>query len=268
MADLKTADSVDQQDLNKVDPVNQQDLNNTDSVDQGKQDDKLSDGTDANKTVKYADLKKATERATAAEEQAAYAQRQLELYQQTQTATQQPVAQPQVGSTYEMAMKELGYTTDDLYDGNAQLKIQNRKYELDAILTQQQNANVATQQFVASHPDFSQVVGSVNPATGTIMAWSAEALALQQKKPWLSGAFNTAEGAYNAVMSERTLLDLEKKDAANQEFLKRQGVDLNTNPLGASSAGSGAGDPQNQSLMSRDEVAEIQRKLAAGESVQ
>ncbi len=269
--DLNNAGAVDQQDLNKADSVNQQDLNNDGSVDQQEQDGKLADGTDENKTVKYADLKKATDRVAeeskarkAAEEQAAYAQRMLELLQ----ANQPQQTQQQAGSTYEQAMIDLGITTDDLYDGANIVKVQNRKAVLDTALQQQQSAFTATKQFVASHSDFTQVVGSVNPTTGFIVAWSQEALSLQQKKPWLAGAFQSAQGAYEAVMQERKLTELETKAAVNQEHLNRQDIDNASLPLGASAAGGGgAGDPQNQRMMTREEVIETERKLANGEEV-
>lgn len=263
--DLNKDQSVTDQDLNNADAVSQQDLQ-TQVVTETK-DDVLADGAKkADKTVKYTEFEKANEAKKVAEEQAAYAQRQLELYQQSQA--QQPAQQTQVSSTYELAMRDLGLTAEDLYDGNNMIKIQNRKSELDLALQQQQAASATNQQFMVSHPDFNQVVGSVNPSTGTIMSWSQEAVALQNKKPWLNGAFQTAQGAYEAIMNERTFADLEKKAAINQEHLNRQGVDTNTQPLGGSAAGSGgAGDTQNQPMMSREKVLEIKAKLAAGQVV-
>ncbi len=269
--DLNNAPVVTEQkeDLNNADVVNQQDLNNADVVNQQEQDDnKLADGTDVDKTVPYAKLKEAADARKLAEEQAAYAQRQLELYQANQSQVQQPAQSTrQAGSTYEQAVFDLGLTADDLYGENI-IKVQNRKAQLDQALQQQQTAYSANSQFVTSHPDFMQVVGSVNPATGTIMSWSQEALTLQQKKPWLVGAFNTAQGAYEAVMAERNLIELEKNAAANKEHLDRQGIDTASQPLGGSAAGGGAaGDVQNQQMMSRKQVEEIEQKLANGEAV-
>jgi hypothetical protein len=246
--------------------VAQQDLD-TQVVTEDK-DDLLADGTKkADKTVKYSEFEKANEAKKVAEEQTAYAQRQLEIVQQQQSQVQQ-TQQNQPGSTYELAMQQLGFTADDLYDGNNVLKIQNRKAELDNMMQQQQTAAIAQQQFIASHSDFGTVVGSVNPSTGVIMTWSQEAQALKMKKPYLAASFQTAEGAYHAVMDERNLVDLEKKAAVNQEHLNRQGVDLNTAPLGGSAAGGGgAGDPMSQSLLSREATQDIINKLANGEQV-
>ncbi len=264
--DLNISQSVADPDLNKDQSVAGQDLNQ--SVTE-KQAETLADGDDeSKKTVKYEEFKKANEAKKAAEEQALLLQNQLAIMQANQqqvstagSATQQP------GSTYELAMQQLGLNADDLYGENI-IKVQARKTELDTALQQQQSAFTANQQFVLSHPDFTQVVGSVNPTTGQIMAWSQEALALQQKKPYLAATFQSAQGAYQAVIDERKLVELESKAGANKEHLARQGVDIETNPLGGSAAGGGSGgDPNNQQMMTREQVLEIERKLAGDEQV-
>lgn len=264
--DLNTAQAVTEQDLNSADAVNQQDLK-TDSVNQTQQDGMLADGTSENKDVPYAKLKEATDARKKAEEDAAFSQRQLELLQANQQGQQQAAQPQQAGSTYEQAMNDLGITAEDLY-GENMIKVQNRKSQLDQAMQTQQTAHNANVQFFNSHLDFQQVVGSVNLATGTMMSWSSEALALQQKKPWLTGAFQSAQGAYEAVMAERRLVELEGKAAVSQEHLNRQGADTASQPLGGSAAGGGgAGDVQGTTLMTRAEVLETERKLANGEAV-
>ena len=264
--DLNNADLVDQQDLKDAGVVNQQDLNNADLVDQQGQDDTLSDGTSKDKTVKYEDLKKATDRTKVAEEAAAHAQRDLEIMQQAQQmSSQQQTAQP-VGTTYEQAMLNLGLTADEMYDGNNIVKVNIEKSRLDGIVQQAQQATSSNQQFVNSHPDFSQVVGSVNPMTGQMVSWSPEALALQAKKPHLAGAFQTASGAHQAIMDERRLVELETKQKVANEHLKRQNVDNVIGPLGGTAAGGGTGgDIQSQELLTREQTLDIERRLAAGE---
>ena len=202
--DLNIAPPVTEPDLNNADAVNQQDLSN-DVVNQTQQDGTLADGTSAEKDVPYSKLKEATDRAKKAEEDLAFSQRNYDLLQANQQGQQQATQVQKAGSTYEQAMLDLGLTADDLY-GENMIKVQNRKSELDQAVQVQQSAYNANAQFFTSHPDFTQVVGSVNPATGTIMSWSSEALALQQKKPWLAGAFQTAQGAYEAVIAERRLV--------------------------------------------------------------
>lgn len=267
--DLNNAGTVDQQDLNNADLVNQQDLNNdAGSVDQQKQDEKLADGTDANKDVKYSDLKKATERATTAEEarkvaeeQAAYAQRQLELAEQQRLINANP---QQVKSEAEQALEDLGLTSEDLY-GENQLKFIERKDQITNSRLQQQQGIRLVQQFVSSHPDINQIVGSVNPATGQIVSPNAEVLALVTKKPYLAGA--TLEMIYDAVVQERRIAEFEKSQAALKEHRARTGVDNDTLPLGGSAAGGGAAGDVQQNLMTREQTAEIERKLANGEIV-
>ncbi len=272
--DLNSAGTVDQQDLKNADVVNQQDLNNdAGSVDQQNQDAKLADGTDADKTVKYSDLKKATdakneaeEARKAAEEQAAYSQRQLELMQQQQLVNANPPQRPL--SSMEQALADCGVTTDDLYDGANLVKVQNRKDEIDHARLQQQQANFTNQQFIIQHPDINQVVGSVNPTTGQIMSVSPELIALLSKKPHLAGACVTAEIAYDLVMQERELNKFTKTQASTEEHKNRQEIDNVSQPLGGSAAGgSGAGEINGQRMMTREQVLETERKLEAGEIV-
>ena len=109
-----------------------------------------------------------------AEENAAYAQRQLEIIQANQQ-TQQQTQQAQ--TTLDQAMINCGVVADDMF-GEAQVRVLNEKSRLDGILMQQVQGQNANLQFINSHSDFSQVVGSVNLATGQIIAWSNEALTL------------------------------------------------------------------------------------------
>lgn len=263
--DLNSGQSVATQDLN-ADVVNQQDLNNAGLV--GQQGETLADGTSKDKSVKYSEFEKAVQARKKAEEDAAHAQRQLELIQANipQQQPQQQV-QAQTKTVAEQALSDLGLTADDLYGENL-IRFQNRKDELERAYRQYQAVHLANQQFISSHTDFSQVVGSVNPSTGQIMAWSQEAMSLMQKKPYLAAAFQTAQGAYQAIMDERKLAELERKATVNQEHLNRQELDNASLPLGGSAAGGGgAGDNQNQSMLTREQVLEIERKLAAGETV-
>lgn len=267
--DLNSGGSVATQDLKDAGTVNQQDLNQSVT---GEQDEILADGSKkSDKTVKYEEFEKANAAKKEAEEARVVAEQKLaqavQLQQQT-TLQQQAGQAPQPSSTYELAMQQLGLTADDLYDGNNQLKVQKLKAELDTALQQQQATFATNQQFMASHPDFTQVVGNVDPATGRITAWSSEALLLQQKKPHLAASFQSAQGAYELVMAERRLAELEKNDAANKEHLQRQGVDTNIAPLGGSAAGGGgAGDPHGQQVLTREQLLEIRRKVANGEQV-
>ena len=263
--DLNKAQAVTEPDLKETQPVTESGV--TEQVaDVQKQDEKLADGTSTEKDVPYSELKKATDAKNAAEEQTAYAQRQLELMQQ-QALVQANAPQQPMTST-EQALADLGLTADDIYVGENYVKIMNRKDQIDSVKTQQQQIAVGNQQFAAQHPDVSQVVGSVNPMTGQIMTCSPELMSLLTKKPYLAGACTTVQAAYDIVLHERKLAEFEKTQASNQEHQNRQEVDNTTQPMGGSAAGGGgAGDPNNQSLMSREQVLAIEQKLADGEEI-
>lgn len=219
------------------------------------------DAQTQDKTVPYDRFKEVNDQKKTAEENAAYAQRQLEIIQASQQ-TQQQAQQAQ--TTLDQAMINCGVVADDMF-GEAQVRVFNEKSRLDGILMQQVQGQNANLQFINSHSDFSQVVGSVNLATGQIIAWSNEALTLLQKKPYLANA--SAQGIYDEVIQARRFSELESKAAVNQEHLNRTGADTASQPLGGSAAGGGASGDTSQQLMTRDEVAEIERKLANGEPV-
>ena len=265
--DLNKDQSVTVPDLN-ADVVTQPDLNNdAGSVDQQTQD-VLADGTPTDKTVKYADLKTAIDAKNeavtaqkAAEEQAAYAQRQLELMAQQQQPTVTPTAP---ASIEDQALEDLGIAADDLYGENV-VAYQKRVNQLTQKQNQQRQAQFANQQFMMSHPDLSQVVGAVNPANGQIMTASPELYAVLAKKPYLANACGTLQGAYEIVMAARRLEELENAGDPNKNNTPADQVATATAPLGGSAGGgSGGGGIGHQALLSRDQVAQIDADIASG----
>ena len=240
---------TDNQDANIDQIVTGQDVV-TDVVNQ-----QATDQADASqeKTVPYDRFKEVNDAKKAAEEQVAYAQRQLDLMQAQTTQAQQTYVQPK--STSEQALDNCGLTADDLYGENI-VKFQNEKDRLVNVQRQTDNATMAQQQFQVSHPDSVQVVGSVNPVTRQFIA-SPELLALLAKKPHLTGACNSVEIAYELVMQERQLNDLQKTQTITNEQQTRQTIDNKTQPMGGSAAGGmGGGSPQGNGLMSREQVRE------------
>jgi hypothetical protein len=215
------------------------------------------------KTVPYDRFKEVNDQKKEAEEGRLFAERQLELMQANIQGQQQVQQTQQAGSTYEQAMLDVGITADDLYDGSNMVKVQNRKEQLDNANQQAQQSAMANNQFIASHPDFAQVVGSVNPATGQLMSLTQEATMLIQNKPYLASA--TFQGAYDAILQERELKQLKSKAAVNTEHLNRTGVDTATQPLGGSAAGGGGAGDTTPAMMTREQVLETERKLANGE---
>jgi hypothetical protein len=255
--DLNNAQAVTEpQDLNNADVVNPQDLEAQPVQEQTQ--DVLADGTDAKKTVPYAKLKEASDARKVAEENAAHAQRQLELYQTQATQAQQTYVQPK--SMSEQALENCGFTADDLYGENI-IRYQEETNRLADGQRQQQQVNTAQQQFVMAHPDANTVVGSVNPATGQFIG-SQELLNLLAKKPHLTGACNSIEIAYELVMQDRELTKLQATNTVAQQQQTRQSVDNITQPMGGSAAGGmGGGAPQGQGLLSREQVLEIEASL-------
>ena len=155
----------------------------------------------------------------------------------------------------------MGITEDDLF-GEHQIRFLARKDQIDAAKAQQQQAISSVQQFIASHPDINEVVGSVNPATGQIIAPSAKVLALVAKKSYLAGA--TLQMLYDSVVESDKLTEFEKVAATNTEHQTR--VDDATLPMGASAAGgSGGSGGIQQQWISREEQNEIRRKAETGE---
>ena len=254
--DLNNDQSVTDQDL-EAGVVDQQDLNTADSVDQQ---DVLADGTPKDKTVKYSELEKAVQAKRAAEEQAAYAQRQLELYAQNQ----QPVRSEVPLTIEQQALKDLGITEDDLWGKNV-VDYTSRVNQLASQQTQQSQATMAAQQFAISHPDINSVVGSVNPATGQIMTVSPELLAVLNKKPYLREACTSLANAYQIVMDERAISNTQSPAERQAEAQRK--ADIATAPLGGSAAGGagGGGANQSQNLLTREQMAEIDAKIARGE---
>lgn len=264
--DLNNAQVVVEQDLKKADAVNQQDLTAQAVTEQ---DDKLANGTSKSKTIKYSEFEKANrakqeaeEAKKAAEEQAAHAQRQLELMQQQNALVNPSPEKPKTPA--EQALSEMGITADELY-GDALITFQNRKDQIVAQQAQQQQGLAMAQQFIVNHSDINEVVGNVNPATGQIVSPNAELLALLAKKPHLATA--SLETLYESVMDSRKISEYEKNQAALNEHQARQGIDNETAPLGGSAAGGGAGGDVQQPMMTREQVLEVERKLAAGEAV-
>ena len=256
-------------DVNNDQPVTDPDVNGQVVEGQGETTDPATqtvDDTTQDKTVPYDRFKEVNDQKKAAEEQAAYAQRQLELMQQQTMQTQQ-VQQTQYSApmtTMEQAMQELGLEADDLYGENI-LKVQKRTTEIDSAKNQQGQLLYANQQFMMSHPDTQQVVGSVHPTTGQLMTASPELYAILAKNPYLAGACGTLQGAYEIVMTERQLTEVDGNNAAQDAFQAKKNVDVTTQPMGGSAAGGGGGGTtQGQGLMSRDQVAQIDADIKAG----
>ena len=260
--DLNTDQAVTDPDLNNAEVVIQPDLTDQPVLDQN-QDDVLADGTTKDKSVPYSELEKATKRAKDAEEATAYAQRTIDLM--NQNAQMQQPQQQAPKSISQQALDSLGIAADDLFGENV-VRYQEKVNQLNNAQVQQSNAVMQTQQFMMSHTDLSQVVGSVNPMTGQITAGTPELLALVAKKPYLQQA--STQDLYQAVIDERQFVEATKTASTQKEFQTRAGVQTATQPLGGSAAGGGGTGAQGrQQMLTREQVLETKRKLAAGEII-
>jgi hypothetical protein len=250
---------TDPQDANTEQVVTAPDVN-TDVVNQ-----QVADNAAQNQeAVPYDRFKEVNEAKKVAEEARLHAERQLELYQQAAQQQVQPVQQQAPKSVAQMALDSLGLTADDLYGENL-IRYHETKDQINAAQLQQSNARMADQQFIRAHPDVTQVVGSVNPATGQLMTASPELNQILMTKPYLASACTTVEAAYNIVLEQRQLAELNKTAAVSKEHLIRNNVQAATQPLGGSAAGGGgSGEQSGQGLLNRDQVAQIQADIDAG----
>jgi hypothetical protein len=178
---------------------------------------------------------------------------------QQQTVQPTQVASPPV-TVYDQARTDLGLGEEEYLTESQRGQVIQRTIEIQNAAQQEQARVVSNQQFIQTHADYGEVVGR---QLGNNFQLAPELLKILTEKPHLANAaYSNAQSAYQIVMDERKLKELEKTATANQEHLARQGVDNETDPLGGSAAGGGgSGDPNNRKIMSREQVLEIRAKL-------
>lgn len=228
---------------------------------------KLADGDDkGTKTVRYTEFEKVNKAKAAAEEEARISREQMAIMTANQTVQQPTVAPTQPLTVYDQARNDLGLGEEEYMTEAQRGQVIQRTIEIQNAAVNQQRQAQVNQQFIQSHPDYGEVVGR---QMGNNFQLSPELLKIITDKPHLANAaYSNSQSAYQVVMDERKLAELEKNAATNQEHLQRQGIDNKTDPLGGSAAGGGVvGDPNNQQMMSREQVKEIKRKLANDEPV-
>lgn len=143
--------------------------------------------------------------------------------------------------------------------------------QIDTYRQQQQQQNIAqatNQQFIGSHPDYAEVVGAMNQYTGQFQL-SAEILKILTEKPHLTAsAYSSSQAAYEIVMQERQIAELNKKAGALTEQQTQQDIDNKTLPMSSAAAGGGgtvaSGDvlPANPTIA---QVREMEQKVADGQ---
>ncbi len=259
--DLNKSQSVADPDLNKVQVVVEPDLNQSVT---GKQVETLADGDDeGTKTVKYEEFKKANEARKAAEEREKLLQDQMLLLQSNQQPIQQQTQQPV--SVYDQAKADLGLTGEEYIDENQRGKLYARMGDITQRQNQQSASAFANQQFESSHADFGAVVGLRNPITRQIQP-TAEILTILNKKPYLTtAAYSSSQGAYEIVMNERKLTELQKQNTVQEEHLKQQGIDTKLAPVSGAAAAGGAISNKATGVITMEEQLENERRVADGE---
>ena len=259
--DLNKGQSVADADLNKDQSVAGQDLNQPVTE---KQAETLADGDDeSKKTVKYEEFKKANEAKKAAEEQAELLRNQMAIMQANQQPVQ-PQTQTQPLSDYDQAKTDLGLAGEEYMDESQRSKVYARITEIMNARHQQTAAAFSNQQFESSHPDFGSVVGLRNPATGTIQP-TAEITKILAEKPYLTAAaYASSQGAYEIVMQQRKIDELQQQNTVQEEHLKQQGIDTKLAPVSGAAAGGGAVTTTGSKVTIEQQQA-MEERVASGE---
>lgn len=203
----------------------------------------LADGTQADKPVEYNRFKEVNDAKKAAEERIG----QLEQYVRLQQANppQQQAQQQQPQSVTLQVMKELDIDPEDIMTGQQQAQVNDEVTRRTAAVTQSQ---FQVQSFIASKPDFAQVVGIVDPLTGQFI-YAQPMLRVFQTNPGIMQALQSAGAggfqlAYKIASQDPTYMAEVAKATANPVVAaseKANQVIQNANSMTSVSAVAGAG---------------------------
>jgi hypothetical protein len=180
--------------------------------------------------------------------------------QQTQTAKAP-------SSAYEQAVAELGLQGQQWLDETQRAQIEARREQIITEQNSRRYNQMSANQFIASHADYAEAVGTTNPATGQFVP-SRELMEILRDEPYLRSSLTSPENAYQIVMRHRQRVKRDKEYAAMKEHQGQQELDNKINPMSPSSVGGGtsgeAGGPLNVNS-TFDDVAEIERRVKAGQ---
>jgi hypothetical protein len=198
------------------------------------------------------------EKRQAAEQAAQQAQDQLRL------AMSNPPEQQQVQQTPKDIYEQMGLGPDDYPTVEQQKKIDAYRFQ-----QQQQNfAQATNQQFVSTHPDFTDAAGQIDFSRNRLIP-SAELQKILAEKPWkANAAYASAQGAYEIVMEERQVKKMQEQQKVYEKQQTQQEIDNKTAPMSGAAAGGGASVPVNQqaaALQTPQDVAAMEARVAAGE---
>ncbi len=167
-------------------------------------------------------------------------------------------------SSYEQALTETGLRDEPYPSPEQRIKIESRKEEIDRARNMNAIAQMSGNQFVASHPDFNEVVGMNHPVTGVFMP-SKEVNEILMKEPHLRASIISGpESAWKIVMKHREQAENDAKFATLQEHTDAQAIDDNLKPMSPGSKG-GSGDRDlSKSLKTVEDVRRMEADVAAG----
>lgn len=207
---------------------------------QGVKEAELADGTSQEKDIPYSKFKKEIDAKKVAEAAQQAAEQQTEQARNQLAALQAQQQAPQARKTnYERALQETGLDGEEYLTQEQRIRVEGCKEQLDVAAINQQNAVIASQQFVQSHSDYGVAVGYTDQF-GQFMP-SAELNKILTENPHLRGSCATAQGAYKVVMDHREVAKLREDVSALTEQQGQQEIDDNLAPMGSSAAGGGGG---------------------------
>ena len=114
---------------------------------------------------------------------------------QNQQTGQAQQTQPVQESLTLQVMKQMGFSEDGFLTNAEQAQVMDKVSEIRAGQTQQQ---IQSQQFLSSNPDFNQVVGSIDPASGQFV-YAPPLLRVLQANPGLLPALQSAGNGSSAL---------------------------------------------------------------------
>lgn len=189
----------------------------------------------------------------AAEQEAENLKQQMMLLQNNQAPTPQVQAQPK--TLFEQCITQLGFDGDYLTAEQHGQVLQ--------LMIQVQGNIANTQSFIQNHPDFIQVAGTINQ-NGQLVP-STELQKILTEKPQLRALTASPQGAYELVMQERQLAKLTQENAVQAEHLKQQGIDTTLAPVSGAAAVTGAVTSKTPAVVTAQQQAEMEDKVARGE---
>ena len=204
----------------------------------------------------YLAEKQKRQEAEAAAEVAKAESEMAKAVQKKATAVQKPM------TTYEQAKAELGLSDVEWLSEPQKDQVEARRAQLDNARTTQTIAQATARQFMDSHDDFAEAVGTVHPVTGEFIP-SKEVIQILAKEPYLRASiFQGPESAYKIVMKHRKAAEKEAKLATLEEHQAALSEDDKLKPMSPGSRGGGSSTKR--TYKTAEDVRAMEREIEAG----